>query len=82
MDDMNQANEEFFEKLKSLTFGFGAKPDDKCPGCGQPFKNHKLKLVGVGMIVAVPKNPKVKTQPPPEPLEQESKSDEQIAFAM
>ena len=77
-----QANNEFLEKLKSLTFGFGVKPDDKCPGCGKPLKDHHLKFVGIGIVMPVPKHQNPKTPPPePEPEEAEVEPDVPIAFS-
>lgn len=37
-----KADKAFIEKIKSLTIGTGAKPDDTCGVCGNPISHHIL----------------------------------------
>ena len=54
-----QLNVEFLEKIKTITVGtipksaMNAIGNLKCPGCGDPIKDHpgiNVELVGIGMI--------------------------------
>lgn len=46
-----QSDKEFLEKIKTLNFNVGAKPEAKCVNCGEPLGKHKLKLIAVGGIM-------------------------------
>ena len=53
-----QLTEEFLEKIKSLGFNTGAKPDDACHNCGKPLHEHHLVGIAVGGVLNIPKRRK------------------------